>query len=161
MVKNLPAMQETWVCFWVWADPLENEMLPTPVFLPGKSHGQRSLAGYDSWSHKESDMTEVTDTCTGRSSFMWILVMIFLDLTPQAMTTTTVEINMWDYIKLKLLHSKRNHQQNENTIYWMGENTCKVFIWYGSKLGKEYIKAVCCHPAYLTCMHSTSCEMPS
>ena len=29
----------------------------------------------------------------------------------------------------------------------------------GSKLGKEYIKAVCCHPAYLTYMQSTSCEM--
>ena len=29
-----------------------------------------------------------------------------------------------------------------------------------SKLGKEYIKAVCCHPAYLTSMQSTSCEMP-
>ena len=31
----------------------------------------------------------------------------------------------------------------------------------GSKLGKEYIKAVYCHPAYLTYMQSTSCEMPS
>ena len=30
----------------------------------------------------------------------------------------------------------------------------------GSKLGKEYVKAVHCHPAYLTCMQSTSCEMP-
>ena len=30
----------------------------------------------------------------------------------------------------------------------------------GSKLGKEYIKAVYCHPAYLTYMESTSCEMP-
>ena len=30
----------------------------------------------------------------------------------------------------------------------------------GSKLGEEYIKAVCCHPAYLTYMQSTSCEMP-
>ena len=30
----------------------------------------------------------------------------------------------------------------------------------GSKLGKEYVKAVYCHPAYLTCMQSTSCEMP-
>ena len=29
----------------------------------------------------------------------------------------------------------------------------------GSKLGKEYIKAVCCYPAYLTYMQSTSCEM--
>ena len=32
--------------------------------------------------------------------------------------------------------------------------------WTGSKLGKEYIKAVYCHPDYLTYMKSTSCEMP-
>ena len=30
-----------------------------------------------------------------------------------------------------------------------------------SKLGKEYVKAMCCHPAYLTYMQSTSHEMPS
>ena len=32
--------------------------------------------------------------------------------------------------------------------------------WTGFKLGKEYIKAVCCHPAYLTYMQSTSYEIP-
>ena len=32
--------------------------------------------------------------------------------------------------------------------------------WIGPKLGKEYVKAVYCHPAYLTFMQSTSCEMP-
>ena len=32
--------------------------------------------------------------------------------------------------------------------------------WTGSKLGKEYDKAVYCHPAYLTYIQSTSCEMP-
>ena len=31
----------------------------------------------------------------------------------------------------------------------------------GSKLGKEYVKAVYCHPAYLTSMQSTSCKTPS
>ena len=31
--------------------------------------------------------------------------------------------------------------------------------WTGSKLGKDYIKAVYCHPAYLTSMQSTSCKM--
>ena len=31
--------------------------------------------------------------------------------------------------------------------------------WTGSRLGKEYVKAVYCHPAYLTSMQSTSCEM--
>ena len=33
-------------------------MATTPVFLPGKSHGQRSLVGYSPWGPKESDMTE-------------------------------------------------------------------------------------------------------
>ena len=33
---------------------------PTPVFLPRESHGQRVLAGYSLWAHKESDMTEAT-----------------------------------------------------------------------------------------------------
>ena len=32
--------------------------------------------------------------------------------------------------------------------------------WTGSKLGKEYVKAIYCHPAYLTYMKSTSCKMP-
>ena len=37
-------------------DPLEKEMAkPTPVFLSGESHGQKSLAGYSPWSHKELD----------------------------------------------------------------------------------------------------------
>ena len=33
--------------------------------------------------------------------------------------------------------------------------------WTGSKLGMKFVKAVYCHPAYLTYMQSTSCEMPS
>ena len=33
-------------------DPLERKWQPTPVFLPGKSHGQGSLAGYNPWGHK-------------------------------------------------------------------------------------------------------------
>ena len=37
---------EMWVRSLGWEDPLEEGMAPTPVFLPGESHGQRSLAGY-------------------------------------------------------------------------------------------------------------------
>ena len=33
---------------------------PTPGFLPGKSHGQRGLVGYNLWGHTESDTTEAT-----------------------------------------------------------------------------------------------------
>ena len=37
LVKNLPAMQETWVPSLGWEDPLEGDMATIPVFLPGKS----------------------------------------------------------------------------------------------------------------------------
>ena len=40
--------------------PWRRAWQPTPVFLPGESHGQRSLAGYSPGSHRESDMTEAT-----------------------------------------------------------------------------------------------------
>ena len=60
-VKNLPAMQEaqeTWVDNWIEKIPWRRKWQPTPVFLPEKSHEQRSLKGYSSWSGKESDTTE-------------------------------------------------------------------------------------------------------
>ena len=38
--------------------PWRRKWQPTPIFLLGKSHEQRSLAGYSSWGHKELDMTE-------------------------------------------------------------------------------------------------------
>ena len=58
MVVNLPVMQETQVRSLGWEDPWRRAWLPTPLFLPRKPHGQRILAGYGLWSHKESDMTE-------------------------------------------------------------------------------------------------------
>ena len=44
MVKNLSAMQDTWVQSLGWENPLKKGMQPTPVFLPGEFHGQRNLA---------------------------------------------------------------------------------------------------------------------
>ena len=56
MVKNLPVMQETGFDPWVRKIPWKREWPPTPVFLPGESHGQRSLV--DPWGCKELDATE-------------------------------------------------------------------------------------------------------
>ena len=64
MVKNLPAVLETWVRSLGWEDPLEKEWLPTPVFLPGESHRQRSLVGYSAWGLEESDTTEAANAST-------------------------------------------------------------------------------------------------
>ena len=43
---------------WVGKIPWRRKWQPTPVFLPGQSHGQRSLVGYSPWGHKELDVTE-------------------------------------------------------------------------------------------------------
>ena len=58
MVKNLPAVQETQVSSLGWEDYLEKKMQPTPIFLPGEVHGQRSLVGCIPWGTKESNMIE-------------------------------------------------------------------------------------------------------
>ena len=42
-------MQETWVLALDQEDPLEKEMEPIPVLLPGESHRQRNLVGYSPW----------------------------------------------------------------------------------------------------------------
>ena len=57
-VKNPPAMRETWVQSLGREDPWRRAGQPTPVFLPGESHGQRSLVGYGPWGHRELDATE-------------------------------------------------------------------------------------------------------
>ena len=57
-VKNLPAMQETWVRSLVRKIPWRRAWHPTPVFLSGESHGQRKLVGYSPQGWKESDTTE-------------------------------------------------------------------------------------------------------
>ena len=57
-VKNLPAMQETPVQSLDEQDPWRRKWQLTPLFLLGKFHEQRSLAGYSPWACKESDLTE-------------------------------------------------------------------------------------------------------
>ena len=58
MIKHLPTMWETRVRFLGLEDPLEKEWQPTPVLLPGKSHGERNLVDYSPWDRKELDTTE-------------------------------------------------------------------------------------------------------
>ena len=59
-VKNLPTTQEACLGFssWVVKIPWRRAWQPTPVFLPGKFHGQTILVGYSPWGHKGLDTSE-------------------------------------------------------------------------------------------------------
>ena len=69
-VKNLPAMQETWVQSLGWEDPLEKGMATHSSILAGKSYGQRSLATVHGVK-KELDMIE---QLTHTNKYMVIII---------------------------------------------------------------------------------------
>ena len=56
MVKNHPATWETQVQSLGWENPWRKEWQPTPVFLSGEFHEQRSLVSYNPWDRKQSEM---------------------------------------------------------------------------------------------------------
>ena len=64
MVKNPPANAGDMGSMDAWVEkiPWRRKWQPTPVFLPGESHGQRSLVGYSPWGCKTLEMTECTYT---------------------------------------------------------------------------------------------------
>ena len=66
---------------WVGTIPQRREWQPTPVFLPGESHGQRSLVGYRPGGCKESDMTKWLTLALFRHS--WYLKLVWMGFFPQ------------------------------------------------------------------------------
>ena len=56
---------------WVRKIPWRSKWQPTPVFLPGKSHGQRSQAFYSQWGCKELDMTERLNNKSQKGGWGW------------------------------------------------------------------------------------------
>ena len=104
MIKDLPAMQETGFNPWIGKIPWRREWLPTPVFLPGKFHGQRSLTGYSPWGHKKSDVTE-------RSTLLLFLgTFQRLQVTPPSATNTSETLDLLNLVTQgseQLVHQPR------------------------------------------------------
>ena len=82
-------------------DPLEKEMQPTPVFLPGKSHGWRSLAGYSPWGCKESDTTEKIQFLSVYSCHLFLISSA--SVRPVAFLSFIVPIFVWNVPLVSLL----------------------------------------------------------
>ena len=68
MVKNLPAMRETWVQSLSWGDPLEEGMATHFSILAWRIPWTETLVGYGPWGHKEVDTTEQLSTCESLES---------------------------------------------------------------------------------------------
>ena len=110
MVKNLPAMQETQVQSLGRDDPLEKEKDTHSSILAWRIPGQRSLIGYSSWCHKESDMTEWLNTLliSGTTlQFIQSLSCVQLFATPWTVTCqASLSItNSWSLLKLTSIES--------------------------------------------------------
>ena len=85
-------VQEMWVQFWVRKIPWRTKWQRTPTFLPVKSHGQKSLAGYSPLDHKDSDMTERLSTQTKYLAYFNTKCNIFILL------HWHIIYNIWKYI---------------------------------------------------------------
>ena len=78
---------------WVGKIPWRNKWQPTPVLLPREFHGQRSLAGYSPWGHKESDITERLHFLSFLSAFLMV------QFSHWYMTTgETIVLTMWTFV---------------------------------------------------------------
>ena len=75
MVKNLLAMQNTWVLSLGWEDPLEKGIATYSSIQPGEFHEQRSLVDYNPWGHKEVGHNWATKHFTFRS---WVTQIPYL-----------------------------------------------------------------------------------
>ena len=83
--------QTTWNWSLVQEDPWRREWLPTPIFLPGEFHWQRSLVDYSPWGYKESDTTEWLTL-----SFIYVCVCVCARVyTCSHQTTTTSYDGPW------------------------------------------------------------------
>ena len=91
---------------WVRKIPWSRKWQPTPVFMPGKSHGHKSLADYSPWSHKESDTTEHThcikslDWCQQFRKFEFLFSVYYLCLINHLNSFS--ELKYFSFVKIRL-----------------------------------------------------------
>ena len=78
VVKNPPAIRRRRFNPWVGKIPWRRRWQSTPVFLPGKSHGQRSLAGYSPWGRKESDTSYQLSNSTNLKTMVLSVLACFI-----------------------------------------------------------------------------------
>ena len=112
---------------WVRRIPWRRKWQPTPVFLPGKSHGQRSLVSYNPWGHKESDTIEWLSThihiisipSSRRKTAGWI----------SAQYKGDIKTCLSPWWTVKALQEGINAFQIARRSYWTAQGTLLSVMW--------------------------------
>ena len=147
MVKNLPAMGRPRFHPWVGKIPWRREWPPTPVFLPGEFHGQKSLVGYSPRGHKELDTTESLtfslSTKTFKEFFFFFLKKTLLRLG---------QVKGWWYMNISFISRIFGLKMNQRVSLLFIFVFCQISflnacsgVWQDYDLGSPSMASVCCH----------------
>ena len=125
MVKRLPAVWETGVLgFDPWTGKIlwRRKWQPTPVLLPGKFHGLRSLVGYSPWGCKESDTTEwlhlhllhifIHFSVNGRSGCFCVLAVV-----KHAAVDIGVHVSFWIMVLSRYMTKSEIAESNGKSVH--------------------------------------------
>ena len=117
VVKNPPAMQEMWVQSLGREDLWSRAQQPIPEFLTGESHGQRNLAGYRPWGHKQLDTTEAIEHARTNRYRVFIFSNVYKsDFNPQLTQPGTKSASL-------VLGSPGTPESQENQVAHAGPRT--------------------------------------
>ena len=131
MVKNRLQCGRPGFDPWVRKIPWRRKWQPTPVFLPGKSHGQKSLAGYGPWGHKESDMTS-----NKHFHFFFIFIHTHTHTHTHIHTQTHTHINIYIYVHIHPFHILFHYGLSQDTEY------SSLFSFLSNTLPQTFLLAV-------------------
>ena len=113
---------------WVGKIPWRRKWLPTPVFLSGEFHGQRSLADYSPWSHKEADTTEWL--IFSLSHFFFIIPMTREHYWPLVWIKRGGKIiNHWQYNPVQPFNNKLSSFYWQKLSFWELMLTTIMINW--------------------------------
>ena len=128
---------------WVGRTPWWRKWQPTPLFLPGKSCGQRSLAACSPWSHKELDTTEQLTTHafnqllkTRAFSLLWIQIPPVLTLIRQLQVDCLenvlkyLQIGENFFLPISSLYKRLNHAKNPKKVILTFSDKRKMRWWH-------------------------------
>ena len=151
-------MQGTGVWSLVWVDPWRRRWHPTPLLLPGKSHGWRSLVGCSPWGREESDTTEwlhfhFSLSCVGegngnplqcsclenpRNGGAWWAAVYGVTQSrtrrKQLSSSSSDDSQQWEKVNAA---TKTQHSQRKNLT--LGSST-KAALWKAPKLDMKEVK---------------------